>query len=503
MTQRTPFVLLVFGAIALAQAPPTGLTVVEATKSAVSLKWAAGDDTATSYVVERKPLNGEYGPALTILESTGRDTVIDSYATYVYRVRAVKDQNLSDPSNEVTVGPPPVGLQVIVPEPEDGSASYVGRSLAQAFDANGDPALAYLIDDPNQDGDYSDSTLWFLSWNRALYKWNDAVQVAVVGIVSGAAHSIPPISLAHDDSDNTWAIAHATQLMEGASMIEVHFSRDNGLSWSRQLVASDPQNAVSAPAMVMTGGIAHIAWYHDYNGVRYAQGKLVAEAAPFDNSVVPFLPGSSSATPYLSMALDANNNPGLAMIGNDDSNGYNRLVGFWRPGTDPVLVTTSNGYQIDDPQIRLAFAGVMPRVLTTLRRDDNYYSDYNHALWLSRSDDGGTTWAEAVNIPSDGSRSLDPSIDHAYGSAGQGALVAESNGGSLDGVQCGEPKLSRSDDLVNWSTCGPAPLGTPNTSAAFPTVRFAGNDKLYVAFLNLAYGDDALPRGVVLWREPF
>ena len=37
------------------------------------------------------------------------------------------------------------------------------------LDENGDPAMAYLVIDPNGDGDESDNTLCFVSWNRAAY----------------------------------------------------------------------------------------------------------------------------------------------------------------------------------------------------------------------------------------------------------------------------------------------------------------------------------------------
>jgi len=50
------------------------------------------------------------------------------------------------------------------------------------LDKNGDPAMAYMVIDPNGDGDESDDTLYFVSWNRGAYAWNKPVAVAVTGL---------------------------------------------------------------------------------------------------------------------------------------------------------------------------------------------------------------------------------------------------------------------------------------------------------------------------------
>ena len=42
-------------------------------------------------------------------------------------------------------------------------------------------AMAYMVIDPNGDGDESDDALYFVSWNRVAYTWNKPVVVAVAG----------------------------------------------------------------------------------------------------------------------------------------------------------------------------------------------------------------------------------------------------------------------------------------------------------------------------------
>jgi hypothetical protein len=174
---------------------------------------------------------------------------------------------------------------------------------------------------------------------------------------------------------------------------------------------------------------------------------------------------------------------------------------FWRPGRSAVVAADNNDQQNDDPDLQLSFFGTQPRIAFAGARDDQFYSDFGHDLWVARSSDDGGTWLPMINPPSDGNRSMNGPMSIASGSRGQAAVVTESNSGNSDGVQCGDPKLARSDDLVTWTTCGITPLGPPSFAADYPVVRFGGNDKLWVSFRNSDVSDD-LPSGVSVWREP-
>ena len=140
---------------------PTGLTVKAATSKRVDLAWSG---TAASYSVERRVLGGIYAGIGTASATTFSDTQVDPYTTYQYHVIANAVAGASSPSNEVTVGPPPSGFSTAAtaPGPAD---SYIAQNFAYdislALDTNGDPALAWVFDDPNGDSDGSDTKVVF------------------------------------------------------------------------------------------------------------------------------------------------------------------------------------------------------------------------------------------------------------------------------------------------------------------------------------------------------
>ena len=68
-------------------------------------------------------------------------------------------------------------------------------------------------------------------------------------------------------------------------------------------------------------------------------------------------------------------------------------------------------------------------------------------------------------------------------------------------MKCGNPKITKSSNFVNWTTCSPFPLADePYKYSDWPQAAFAVNDGLYIAMYN---GDDqnAALWGVILWRE--
>ncbi len=83
---------------------------------------------------------------------------------------------------------------------------------------------------------------------------------------------------------------------------------------------------------------------------------------------------------------------------------------------------------------------------------------YGENNWFYRSNDMGSTWSRRALVPQDGGNSMGWPFALTVDSKGKGAMVAPVTGGKNDGTRCGGPKLGRSTDLVNWSTC--APQGT-------------------------------------------
>jgi hypothetical protein len=228
-------------------------------------------------------------------------------------------------------------------------------------------------------------------------------------------------------------------------------------------------------------------------------GKATDHPSNWKSTLIPTLPGYEYTAQRASLALDSKGNPAVAFILNGDNGS---AEAFWRRGGNTVLVADNGGYGTDDPDVRLFFFGTQPRVVYAGAMDDNYFADYDHALWLIASPDDGTTWGRRVNVPSDGNRDPTPPVDIAVGSKGQVAIVTGDNGGNPGGVACGDPKLAISADLLNWKTRGPSTLRSPEIFAYSPSVAFSGNDRLYVAFLEATTAENALTHGVTVWRQP-
>lgn len=474
---------------------PSALTAVSATRSEVRLSWTGNDSKATGYTIERKPLNGAYGAVGSSAAATYSDRAIDPFATYVYRVRATQaPDGISAPSNEITVGPPPVGLSVAAPldggmtrnQLED--ESNFGRRLQIALDGNGDPALAYRVSSPGGDGERS--VLEFVCWNRAQYRWNAPVTVASAGDVE----STRPLSLAHDATTNAWAVAYHE--MGAVNSIRIATSRDDGATWTVARAFECGEYSCQNPAVALAQGRIWIAFSRDYDGIRLVSGNLADGPAKWTSETLPLPPGGQSQRSELALALDASQLPAVAFWANSDS--YNVILGLWRARTGTVTMMDTNGYQSDYTFVDLAFAGTAARLVAEARRSEDYYSVYDKVLWFVREEGGSLVGPRS--LPSDGNQYLSYAA-LAVGSRGQAAIAAAETGGNSDGVRCGQLKLLQSGDLNAWSACSPiARSEEPFYSVSSPRPVFAGNDKLYVGFTSPSSSGQMA--GVLLWREP-
>jgi len=494
---RTLLTIVAASAALLAQnvGAPTGLKVVAASKSQVQLSWTAGDSSNVTYTIERKTLTGAYASVGTSPTVSTTDTTIDAYQTYNYRVRANLGAAQSNPSNEITVGPAPVGYNVVAPMSSVYGDNYdFGREQRMILDTNGDPAIAYVIRDLNRDGDAKDSTLYFVRWDRVNYAWTKPATVTVVGVParSGAALSL---SLALDSSTNTWGIAY-----EGVNRIGVAFSTNSGTTWQVQTAYTDSQNSLRTPSLGMAGGKVHVAFYHENNGVRYMTGSATAAPSTWTTNLAPLLSGTSDPNGSLSLEMDSSGTPGIAYWLNPSS-AYNSQLAFWRPGSGSATkVLDTNGIQNDDAFVALAFFGTQPRVVVASARDDQYFARYDRAVWVSTST-SGTTWTTPINLPNDGGNSMDPVLSIAIGSQGQAGVIMETNGGSGEPGNCSFPKISTSTNLTSWTTCAPTRNGSTDFRVYYPSIAYAGNDKMYFSATNYNEGGD-VARGIILWREP-
>ena len=485
---------LLLSSALLAQPPgaPSNLTVTSATNKAVALSWTAGTG-ATSYLVERRPLGGSYSglsPQPTV--TTFTDSSFDAFETYTYRVTSRSAGGSSVASNEVETGPPPIGFNVVSPTPNiEPDASQYGRQLSMALDGNGDPAMAYLHYDPNNDGDATDTTLYFSGWDRANYRWKSPVKVDSPGNVSVRGVNVV-LAIACDASTGRLGIAYS----KDPSKSFVAFSNDNGVTWTPQQGPSDGVNEPMGISFRMGGGQGYLAFYSGSSGMLYYTGSSAAAPSAWTKTLVPLPIKSGEYRSTLTMALDNAAQPALAFI-YDDTSGPS--VGFWRPGSSTSSRVVEIKLQNDSPDIRMTFLGTQPRIALNAGFSSAFFNAKDQ-VWSIQSKDG-VTWDAPVSLPNDGKESWDGPLAIAVRSDGFGTIVATIDGGSTAGAKCGEPKWAQSADFKTWTTCSPQGANPPAASANYPAAAYAVNDKIYLAFQNYGSSLD-VPSGVILYREP-
>ncbi|HEY1493274.1 MAG TPA: IPT/TIG domain-containing protein, partial [Candidatus Solibacter sp.] len=447
---------------------------------------------------QRRTLGGSYGNVATVTTPSYSNTSLDAYTTYQYQIVANLASGASSPSNQVTVGPPPSGFTVAAAAPGSAGSDQAGNygyDLSMALDTNGDPAFAFLQQDPNNDSDYSDTQILFRSWNRAAYAWNPIVRVAATGDTATYFHNT--LSLAVDSTTGVFAIFSE---FEQAGAVKLYTSPD-GAAWSMKASYPNSDSHATSPVVALSGGNVYLASIIDYVGVRYVSGKLSADPATWLSKTAPVPAGTSTAdeSVTLAMALDSAGNPGIAYWVEDTVQSYNRVLLYWRPaGTSaPTRVLDSQGHQSDGVSVRMVYRNLNPRILVSVQRADGGFGVTVHFV---KSDNGGSSWSNVVLIPADGDSSTDYPFDLAIDSQDHGAAGFGQNAGSGNNV-CQGPKLALSTDLATWKTCG-----LPNAAAAgsfdgYPgaiSMAYGGNDKL----LFMWWDTEASPAGIYLYREP-
>lgn len=498
----------VLGLTAISAQPlaPSSLQAISATKTAVALSWSNSDSSATGYRLERRLLaDTTYLTVGTVTARTFSDSAIDAMATYVYRVRATDAAtNISGPSNEIIVGPPAVGVSLVSPfraslNVSDGS--QFGIRPLMTLDSNGDPAIVYSVASPNNvngEDTSADSFLEFVGWDRTKYAWKAPSRVGFLGNGTPTGGGSNNYSFSRDAVTNTWGVATLFNAADSAfTELRVYSSTDNGVNWKTTAAFVDYSYGLSNPSIALGGGNIHLSFYQSYNGIRYLTGKLSDAPDKWTLTLAPLPAGADDYRTENHLTLDANGKPGLAFWTIQGS--YNSILAFWRPGAAAAtVILDSNQVQNDSVEVKLAFYGTQARVAAQVVRDDRGPSGYDRFFWVAAQNGDG--FALPVGLPSDGNSDLGYG-SFAIGSSGQGALVSSAVGGNSGGVQCGSPKLTRSTNLVNWTTCSPFPMANePYLRSDWPQIAFASNDGLYVAMYN---GDDqsASLWGVILWRE--
>jgi hypothetical protein len=496
---------------------PSALTSTAASRSSVSLAWSAGDPAGTKVAVERKVLGAAWPapPAsfvpsptapspstIAVLDGTAAtDTKIEAYTTYVYRVRTLSANNaLSAPSNEITVGPPPVGFSTVVATPKAMQAhdpAQFARIVRATFDANGDPSIAYVTYDLNNDGELPDTELSFITWNRARYRWNAPVSIDTVGNVANAGSRLP-VAVAHDESTGAFGVLY----LVGQHELRLALSADGGLTWKNSSIRRNgpDDDGFSTPALAMAAGRVHIAYATGSSAVTYRAGPATDASSKWTTKLAPKLPNAAEfRAECVALVLDATGKPGVSYCMNA-SEGYNLTATFWRPETgQTVKIADTNSHQMDDPAVELAAVGSDIAVAFYANRDEQFFQ--NHHIWFVRSRDGGASFLPPVIVADDGGNSMGSPVSVTIDKAAHFAMTAELAGGNDGAVKCGLPKLMRSADCAAWTTCAPDTKGLGTiVEASSPVAMFAGNDKLYIAF-KVRSANAAVVPGLTLWRE--
>jgi uncharacterized protein (TIGR03437 family) len=467
---------------------PSGLTVKAATSKRVDLSWTG---TASGYTLQRRTLGGTFSTLATVASNSYSDTTIDSYTTYQYQVAANLASGTSAASNQVTVGPPPSGFTTAAPAPGPPDSYIAGNfayDMSVTMDGNGDPAMVFVFYDPNADTDPSDTRVEFRSWNRALYKWNDIVHVALnVGDIASAFRNTT--SLAYDTSTGVFAVA--TEI-EGCGAA-IYLSTDSGATWTKKATFKYSGDVFS-PSLALANGNLYLAYVVDFDGLKYVTGKLSADPATWQTKSAPAKTNNADrAAPSttISLALDSTGTAGVAWW-SGQLTGSGEILQFWKPDTGtPIKVMDSQGNS-SDVSVKLVFDKLNPRVLVYVARND---ADTN--VHSAKSDNGGATWATPVVIPPDIGSSTDFPFDLAVDSQGRGAAVVGRNSGNGSDV-CGNPKVSRTNDFVTFKTCDVVNdvtvTGNYTVIPASVQIRFGGNDKLYLLWWDTG--------GIIMYREP-
>ena len=506
-TFLTTYVVLGFSVTVWAQPQaPSALNASSATKAVVALAWTSTDSSAAAFRVERRLLGDTIWSTVGSPNTkTYSDTSIDAMTTYVYRIRATDAAfNFSNPSNEITIGPPPVGVSMISPYRADLNLydeSQFGVRPLMTLDSNGDPAVVYSVISPNNpDGadTSADNFLEFVGWERRSYAWKKPVRIGLLGNGTPSGGGSNNYSFARDSSNNTWGVATLFNGPDSSfTELRTYSSTDNGATWKPTQAYVDNTYGLSNPSLALGGGNVYLSFFQSYNGIRYLTGKLSDVPDKWTLALAPLPSGADDYRAENHLSLDSAGKPGIAFWTIQGS--YNSILAFWRP-TDAAstVVIDSNQVQNDFVETKLAFFGTQARVMAQVVRDDQGPSGYDRYFWVAAQT--GSGFAAPAGLPSDGNTALGYG-SLALGSNGQAAVVSAAVGGNSGGVQCGNPKITRSANLVNWTTCSPFPMANePYTHSDWPQAAFAANDGLYIAMYN---GDDQKVSlwGVILWRE--
>lgn len=393
---------------------------------------------------------------------------------------------------------PASGWQTAVELPAGAApGTRLGVSLATAPDQFNQPLIAALHDDPNGDGNRDDTRVVFTRWSGADSRFEALRTVEVVGPVS-VEHPARQVSIARDPVTGRIGIAY---IKGETNSVRFAWSDDEGANFSLTTASEEPSAALkSNPSLALRDGTVHLAWVQG-SDVRYR--KRAGQGAFADEALAAVPAGQLP----VSLALDAQGRPAVAFFSQVSATEFD--LAFWRVGQASVIVVTGDRIDLTPaarrPSVSLLFEGTTPhlayhrRTLEPLATaDDTPELFYVHAL------DEGATWAAPVAIPRNGTMTNFHSTRwyQALALDASGRVSVAANFAFSGGqTQCGGPKLARSPDGTQFTTCAPA--GSP--------VQLAGEwismwphapGKQSIFFFYDQRANPNLKPGIAMWREP-
>ncbi len=406
---------------------------------------------------------------------------------------------------------PPSGFSTAIELPADGG-QRIGVSVSATGDQFGQPLIAAVWDDPNDDGVRTDTRVVFTRWNGEKNAYEPLKTIEVVGEIDLAA-PLRQVSIARDGVTGRIGVAY----VKAGAGIRFAFSDDEGANFSLSTVGQDPGAGDSSfPQLALRSGVAHVAYLTSTDQVLYRT--RTASASTFGaEQTAPITPGQASALGPVSLALDGDGNPGLAYFTIGAS--LRATLAFWRPGGSTANeITNSNMTDVlrpveRRPSVTLAFAGTTPRVAFHLLRAEpvsmGMMTDQNPELWTSlATGPDGTAWSPLVGMPRNGDfQTMRFNTTQWY----QGLVVHQGGALTIAGAflshgsintQCaGGPKIAKSTDGTTFTTCAPM-NSSLNFAGEWLSMWSHATNKVTIAFFYDRRASEQVLGGVVLYKEP-
>jgi hypothetical protein len=487
---------------------------VKASATEVHLHWFERKPV----VVERRTPNGTFQQLGIAQAGEFTDAAIDPRQIYTYRVTSVSDTTAAV---EITVGPPPAGFTQVAVNPNQTNAntsSNFGQFVCMVLDLNGDPMLAYVWVNPSgtkQNPPDSDTSIYFVSWNRSTNSFNAPVKIAVTGNIASEDDCCDfnyPLALARDPVNNELGIAYRSYSANGnTAFVNIAFSTNDGQTWASQQLVSMPvtTNDYCCIDLALYGGAVYEMYYVASQGpLELATGTETTAPSTWSIQHADQVTGYPGVLDLYSLALDSTGTPAV-VISRTPTGGTGTVpTYFWRPIANTIAeVMTDNGFgqggngDYNNYAVRLTFYGTEPRIVYNGARNASFNN--NMQVWLASSTTGAAgTWTVtnvAANNDADG---IGAPFGIAVGSLDQ-VMVAATIGTS-NGSGCGEENsidLASTTNLGStWTVCGMAGATSPSITSLYPTVRYGVNDGLFVSFVDPDVGDP-LPSGVYVWSQ--